>query len=115
LWIDEGQARQKRNQMLCHADRADPGTASTMRDTKSLVQIEVANVRPVIAGAAKTDLGVHVGAIQINLPAMRMHDLANLPDGRLKDSVRARIRHHERSQIGRMLIRLRAEVSQINV
>src|SRR4051812_38422862 len=96
--------------MLCHADRADPGAASAMRDTKSLVQIEVANVRPVIAGAAKTDLCVHVGAIQINLPAMRMHDLTNLPDGRLKDSVRARIGHHERSQISRMLIGLRAKV-----
>src|SRR3982751_6762021 len=101
--------------MLGHANRADAGTASTMRDTKSFVQIEVANVRAVIAGAAKTDLCVHIGAIQINLPAMRMHDLTDLPDGRLKDSVRARIGDHERSQISRVLIRLRAEVSQINV
>ena len=51
------------------------------------------------AGAAKTDLGVHVRAVHINLAAVVMDDFANLADGFLKHAVGGRIGDHEAGQI----------------
>ena len=41
-----------------------------MWDAKGLMQIEMADIRAHVAGAAETDLRVHVSAIEINLTAM---------------------------------------------
>ena len=106
---------QERHQVSRHANRPNAWPASTVRNTKRLVQVEVANVGAVIAGAAKTDLRVHVGAVHVNLAAVRVHDLANLADSRFKNAMCARIRHHERGQIARVLVCLRAQVGKIDI
>ena len=82
--------------MFGHPDRPHARATAAMRNAKRFVQIQMANIRAVITRTTEPNLGVHVGAIEINLAAVRVHDLANLADGWLKDAVRARIRDHER-------------------
>ena len=59
---------------------------------------------PMFAGPAKADLGVQVRAIHIDLPAVVMDDLADLPNGLLEHAMRGRIRHHQGGQV--VLVRL---------
>jgi hypothetical protein len=42
------------------------------------VQVHVADVRTVIAGAGQTHLGVQVGAVQIDQTAVFVHDAADV-------------------------------------
>ena len=52
------------------ADRADAGAAAAMRDAEGLVQVEVADVGADAGRAGEADLGVHVGAVHVDLAAM---------------------------------------------
>ena len=74
--------------MLGNADRSDSRPAAAVWNAKSLVQIQMANVRAVITGAAETDLGIHVCAVHVNLTAVRVYDIANFTNGRFKNAVR---------------------------
>src|SRR5262249_5601599 len=47
-------------------------------------QIEVADVGPIIARPRQADLGIEIGAVEINLTAMRMNDAANGTNGCLE-------------------------------
>ena len=58
------------------ADRSHAGPAAAMRDAESLVQIEMADVGAVVAGAGEPDLRVQIGAVEMNLSAVEVHDLA---------------------------------------
>src|ERR1043166_8520602 len=58
--------------MFGDADRPDAGTAATVRNAERFVQIQMANVRAVIPRAAQAALRVHVRAVHVNLPAMRV-------------------------------------------
>ena len=66
--------------MRFHADRADAWTSAAMRYAKRLVQIDVADVGAIIAWAAQANLRIEVGAVEINLPAVRMHDITIFSD-----------------------------------
>ena len=79
-----------------HADRSHARAAAAVRNAESLVQIQMANIRADVARPAKADLRVHVRAVHVNLAAVRVHDLANLADGRFENAVRGRIGHHQR-------------------
>ena len=58
-----------------NTNRTHARTAAAVRDAKCLVQVQMADVRADVRRAAKSDLGVHVGAVHVNLPAMLMNDL----------------------------------------
>ena len=85
-------AGQKWNQMFRHANRPDARAAAAVRNAKRLVQIQMAHVRADEAGRGQADLRVHVRAVHIDLPAVRVDDLANLADGFLEHAVRGRDR-----------------------
>ena len=87
---------QKRSKMGCDGDGADPRTAAAMRDTESLVQIQVAHIGANIPGPANANLGIHVGAIHINLTTEGVYKAANLLDRFLKNTVGGWVGHHER-------------------
>ena len=70
--------------MLGDADRPHARAAAAVRNAECLVQIEMANIRADVAGAAEADLRIHVRAIHVNLAAVGMNDLANFADGRLR-------------------------------
>ena len=71
------------------ADGAHAGAAAAVRDAEGLVQVQVADIAAQIAGARQADHGVHVGAVDIDLPAVVMGDLADFLDRFLEHAVGA--------------------------
>ena len=107
--------RQMRREMRRHADRPDAGSAAAMRDAERLVQVEMADIGADRRGAGQPDLRVEVGAVHVDLAAARVDDLADLADRRLEHAVRLGIGHHQRRQIAGMLVRLGAQIGDIDV
>ena len=70
---------------------------------------------PMKPGDGQADLRVHVRAVHVNLSAVGVDDFANLPDGVLKNAVRARIGDHQAREIGLVRLGLRAQVGHVNV
>ncbi len=70
-------AGQERREVLGDADRAHARTAAAVRDAEGLVQVQVADVGADVARAAEADLGVHVGAVHVDLAAVRVDDVAD--------------------------------------
>ncbi len=67
------------------------------------------------AGTGEAHLRVHVGAIHVHLPALRMDGLADIPDGGFEDAMRRRIGHHQRGEVVAVLLDLRAQVRDIDI
>ena len=101
--------------MRLDADRAHARAAAAMRDAEGLVQIEMADVGAVIAGPRQADLRVHVGAVEIDLSAMAVHDVADIADVLLEHAVRRGIGDHHGGEVFRMLLRLGAEIVDVDV
>ena len=74
--------------MLGHADRSHTRAAAPVWDAKRLVQIQMTDIGAIIAGAAKADLRIQVCAVHVNLAAMRVHDVADFPNGWFEYAVR---------------------------
>src|SRR5437667_8942830 len=104
-----------RCEMLRHTNRAHTRAAATVGNAKCLVQIQVTNVCAVITGAAKADLRVQVRTVHINLAAMRVYDVANFANRRLKNSMCGGIRHHQRREVARVFICLCAQTRKIDI
>jgi len=101
--------------MLSHPDGPHARTAAAMRNGEGFMQIQVANVGPDIAGAAKANLGVEVGPVHIDLAAMGVDDFADLSDGGLKYAMRRGIGHHYRCQVGLVRFGFGPQVGEVNV
>lgn len=82
------------SKMRLDADRPHARTTAAMRNAEGLVQVEVRNIRTDIAGTGETDHGVHVGAVEIDLTAMLVGDLADLANRLLEHAVGGRIGDH---------------------
>ena len=113
--VGRGMAGQERREMRLDADRAHARSAAAMRDAEGLVQVEMADIGAVIAGPRQADLRVQVGAVEIDLAAMVMHDVADLADVLLEHAMRRGIGDHDGGEIFRMLLRLGAEIVDIDV
>ena len=94
--------------MRLDADRSHAGAAAAMRNAERLVQIEMADIGAVIAGPRQPDLRIHVGAVEIDLSAMAMHDVADLANVLLEHAMGGGIGDHDGGEIVRMLRRLGA-------
>ena len=101
--------------MGAHTDRTHTRTAAAVRDAKSFVEIEMADVRANVAGTAEADLRVEVGAVHVNLSAGGMHHVADFADAFLEHAVRGRIGDHERGEFGSVLFDLLAEVGHVDI
>ena len=101
--------------MCGHADRAHAGAAAAVRDAESFVQIEMADVRPHIAGAAEGDLRIEVGAIHVNLTAGRVHQITNFADAFLKDAVGGWVGDHEGGELRSVLCDFLPKVRHIDI
>ena len=101
--------------MFGDADGTDAGAAAAVRNAKGLVQIQVANIGADVAGAAKTDLGVHVRAIHVNLAAVGMNDVANFADGGFENAVGGRVGDHQRGEIVFVRVGFCAQIGEIDV
>src|SRR5664279_5265691 len=101
--------------MHLDADRSHAGAAAAMRNAEGLVQIEMADIGAVIAGPRKPDLRVQIGAVEIDLSAMAMHDLADFLDVLLEHAVGRGIGDHDGGEVLRMFLRLGAEIADVDV
>ena len=79
------------------------------------MQVEVADVGAHFGGAAEADLGVHVGAVHVDLAAVHVDDFADFDDGLLEDTVGAWVGDHERGEAVAVLIGLGAQVVEVDV
>src|SRR3954469_23154764 len=95
--------RQERRKMRLDADRPHAGAAAAMRNAERLVQIEMADIGAVIAGPRQANLRIHVGAVEIDLAAMAMTNVADLADMFLEHAVRRGIGDHDGGEVLRML------------
>ncbi|CUH41249.1 hypothetical protein RUM4293_00117 [Ruegeria atlantica] len=108
-------AGQVLGQMRLDADRTHAGAAAAMRDAEGLVQVQVADVTANVTRTRQADHGVHVGAVDIDLTAVIMGDLADLLNGGLEHAMGRGVGDHAGGQMVRMLFRLGAEVGQIDI
>src|SRR3984957_8639824 len=95
--------RQERFEMRLYADRPHAGTAAAVRNAECLVQVEMAEIGAVCAGPGEAPLRIQVGAVEINLPAMAMHDVADLANMLLEHAVGRGVGDHDSREMFRML------------
>ena len=78
---------QEFREMFCYTDRTYAGATAAMGNAKGFVQVEMANISADVTGPTQADLRVHVGAVHVNLTAMRVHQVANFANGGFEDAV----------------------------
>src|SRR6476659_11505659 len=101
--------------MRSDADRAHTRPTAAMRDAERLVQIKMRDVGAVIAGPREPDLRIHVGAVEIDLSAMAVNDVADIADMFLEHAMRRGVGDHDGGKVFRMLRRLGAEIVDVDV
>ncbi len=97
--------------MLAHGDGAGAGTAGAVRAGERLVDVVVHHVDAEIAGPGDAENGVHVGAVEIDQAARRVHQLGDGRDLLVEQAERVRIGNHEH---GRAVVELGLEVVEID-
>ena len=98
-----------------HSDRPDTRPAPSVRNAEGFVQIQMADVCAHVAWSAKSDLGIHVGAIHINLAAIFVDDLAHFVNCFLEYSVGGWVGHHQRGKGVTMSRRFGSQIVQIDI
>src|SRR5436305_478750 len=91
-------ASQNRSSSALDSDGTHARSASAMGNAEGLVQVEVAEIGAVIPRPRQPDLRVEIGAIEVNLPAACVDDVADGADLRLEHPMRRRICHHQHGQ-----------------
>src|SRR5262249_34721822 len=108
-------AGQELDQVLGDADRAHSGAAAAVGDAEGLVQVQVADIGADRARRGQADLGVHVRAIHVYLPAVLVNDLADFLDAFFKHAVRAGVGDHQAREVLRVLRGLHLQVRNLHV
>ena len=111
----DGMRGQERPEMLRDADRADARTAAAVGHGERLVQVEVADVGPDVAGIRQSHLRVHVGAVHVDLSARIVNGVHDLADAAFEDAVRRGISHHQAAQLRGVLLGLGLEIGHVDV
>ena len=101
--------------MRLDRDRPDARPAAAVGDAERLVQVEVRHVGAELARLGRGHHGVEVRAVEVHLPAVRMDDVADVDDAIFEHTVRRRVGHHERREVGCMFVGLGAKVAQVDV
>ena len=81
--------------MRSHPNWAHTRATATMRNSKGFVQVEVTDVGTDVSRVGKANLGVHVGAIHVDLTAVGMNNTGDLDDAFFIYTVRRRICNHD--------------------
>ena len=101
--------------MLRHADRPHSRPTAAVRDAKSLVQVQVADVRAHVAWPAESHLRIHVCAVHIDLAAVTVNQPADFLDRLFEDAVRAGIGDHQRGQTVAMPFDFHFQVCHVDI
>ena len=86
-------------QMRLDANWPHARATAPVRDTKRLMQVEMADITAQITGARQTDHCVHIGTVDIDLTAIVMGDLTNLMNCFLKHTMGRGIGDHAARQV----------------
>ncbi len=105
---------EKAGQMLRYRDGPDPRTATAVRDAEGLVQVEMGDIATELAWFGQSEQGVEIGAIQIDLTAVFVHQVAQWRDRVLVGAVGGRVGDHQRGKIMCVLRALDPQVVQID-
>jgi hypothetical protein len=101
--------------MRFDSDRAYTGPTTAMRDAERLVKIDVTDVRAVVSRPGKSNLGIQIGAIKINLTSIPMYNIADRANLLLEHAVRRRICHHKGGQPIGVHLGFGAKIGKIDV
>ena len=112
---DDRVRRQERPQVLGDADRAYARAAAAVGHGEGLVEVEVADIGPDVAGVRQSHLRVHVRAVHVDLPAGVVDSVDDLADAALEDAVRRGVGDHQAAQFRRVLFGLGFEVRHVDV
>ena len=63
--------------MRAHRDRPDTRAATAVRDAERLVQVQVRHVAAELARFGQADKGIQVGAVDVDLPAGVVDEIAH--------------------------------------
>ena len=107
-------ARQERREVRRDRDRTDAGAAAAVRDAERLVQVEVADVAAELARPGQPDERVEVRAVDVDLTAGLVHEVADRADTLLVDAVRRGVGDHDRRDLRAVLLQLGAQVVQVD-
>ena len=114
---DPGRAvcRQEGHEVGHHRHRPHAGPAAAVRDAEGLVQIQVAHVAAKFARCRHAHQRIHVRAVDINAPAVLVHERAQLLHAHLEHTVGAGVGNHHRRQIRAVFLALGFEVVHVDV
>ena len=98
--FDHPRDRQKRRQVVHHADRAGAGAAAAVGRGKGLVQVEVQHVHPKGLHVDDAHHGVHVGPVAVDQPALGVHDGGDLADVLLEQPQGVGVGDHDAGGVG---------------
>ena len=101
--------------MLGNCNRADAGAATTVGNREGLVQVQVRHVAAELAGLRDADERVHVRAVDVDLPARFVHEIAHLAHVVVVDAVGRRVGDHDRGERVAVGIDLGAQVIHVDV
>ena len=100
-------AGQKLRQVRTDRDRTDARAAAAVRNAERLVQIQMRNIGAEFPRRGEPDQRIEVRAVDVDLAAVGVNDVADVPDAGLEHAVRRRIGDHDRGQVGAMRFGLR--------
>src|SRR5262245_30276448 len=92
-----------------------PWPAATVRNAKSLVEIEMAHVGTEFAWSAKSNLRIEIRAVHVDLTTVLMDDLACLDDLRFEDAVGGGVGHHQGRESIAIFVRPFFEIVHVDV
>ena len=101
--------------MFCHADGTYARTATAVGRGERLVQVQVADIRADESRIGQSHLGVHVGAVHVDLCAAGVDDAADFHDFRLEDAVRGGVGYHQGGEFILVGFRFGAQVVHVHV
>ena len=113
--FDHRMSGKKRRELWRDADRPHARPAAAVGDAEGFVQVEMADIRADVAGAAEADLRVHVRAVHVNLSAVLVDDLADFLDALFEHAVRARIGDHQAGELVAMLLGFGFQIGEVDV
>src|SRR5690606_18381307 len=96
-------------------DGADAGPSPAVRDAEGLVQVEVRDVAPELARPREADERVEVRPVDVHLTTSLMYEVAHLAHVLLVDTVRRRVRDHDRRDARAVVGELRAQVVEVHL
>lgn len=81
-----------------HSDRSHSRSTTTVGNAERLVKVQVRNIWTKITRPAKSNLGVHIGSVHVNLPTSLMDHITNFGNFLFKYTVSRRVCKHQARQ-----------------